>query len=161
MVYQRDFLERFHERVDERGPDECWPWLDRRRSGYGILGVSNQGRRATVGAHVIALILAQGEDANGRFALHSCDNPPCCNPAHLRWGDQKQNIADMHSRGRWSVGLGVERANAKLSEDDVRAIRAAHDDPSRPTQRIIAERFGISHGTVSKIVRGKLWTHVE
>jgi len=35
---------------------------------------------------------------------HRCDNPPCCNPAHLYVGTRKQNIADAVERKRlWQL----------------------------------------------------------
>ncbi len=34
------------------------------------------------------------------YIIHSCDNPPCCNPAHLRRGDAKLNVHDCIQRGR-------------------------------------------------------------
>lgn len=46
------------------------------------------------------LELVTGEESDGRFALHSCDNPPCVNPAHLRWGSHADNMTDAADRGR-------------------------------------------------------------
>jgi len=31
---------------------------------------------------------------------HLCDNPGCCNPAHLRWTTQAMNVADALAKGR-------------------------------------------------------------
>lgn len=75
--------------------DECieWPFGRAERAGYG--SVLNKRR-----AHVVMLEIVTGEAAGGRLALHSCDNPPCVNPAHLRWGTPKDNAQDASLRGR-------------------------------------------------------------
>lgn len=93
-------VEKFWPKVDKRGPDECWPWLASCvKGGYGKLREpGRQGR--TLGAHVVSLMLATGEVADGRQALHSCDNKLCVNPAHLRWGTQSDNMQDAVARGR-------------------------------------------------------------
>jgi len=39
-------------------------------------------------------------DIKGQLVLHSCDNPPCINPEHLRLGTQQDNMDDMYARGR-------------------------------------------------------------
>jgi hypothetical protein len=77
------------------GPQSCWPWTGYRdKDGYGTY---TKGRRA----HRLACAAEHGPPPfAGARALHSCDNPPCCNPAHLKWGTQKQNVADCIARGR-------------------------------------------------------------
>lgn len=55
-----------------------------------------------VRAHRIALIRDGADPGPAVKVLHSCDNPPCCNPRHLSFGTQADNITDMHSKGRRS-----------------------------------------------------------
>jgi hypothetical protein len=92
-------LERFWEKVHVGAPDECWPWIAHRNvDGYGMFrfeGDAQMGR-----AHVASWRIANG-DTGGLFVLHHCDNPPCCNPAHLFLGTQQENIQDMHHKGRY------------------------------------------------------------
>jgi len=64
--------------------------------------------------HRLALHL-EGIDVTGHHVLHSCDNPRCCNPNHLRLGTHQENMRDMVSRGRQS---------RKLTKQDVLDIRA-------------------------------------
>lgn len=66
------------------------------RDGYGVLSRAVNGSRL---AHRAALAEALGRPLEG-IVLHSCDNPPCINPAHLREGTHADNIADAMSRGR-------------------------------------------------------------
>jgi hypothetical protein len=137
------------------GPDACWPWTSALNSnGYGVIHVAGVARRA----HRLAWIEANGPIPPDKpHLLHRCDNPRCVNPAHLRTGTHKENMADMIARGRARHdGLtGSRNGSAKLTEADVRAIRAAGG-----SQRAIATRFGVHQGTVSNILLGKNWKHV-
>ncbi len=89
--------EHFWRRVRRGKPDECWPW-QRAKSpqGYGSLWQSG----TTVEAHRVAYELARGPIPDGMIVLHSCDNPSCCNPAHLRLGTYKDNSEDCFEGGR-------------------------------------------------------------
>ncbi|MFI7629694.1 HNH endonuclease signature motif containing protein [Microbispora rosea] len=79
------------------GPSACWPFQGRRnRNGYGEF---DGGKKLVglVGAHRLAYILANGltENLPGEvFVRHLCANPPCCNPAHLAVGTQRDNMGD-------------------------------------------------------------------
>ena len=79
-------------------------------------------------------------------ALHSCDNPPCVNPAHLRWGTAAENVADMVSRRRYNN-------TRKLTAADANAIRQARI--SGETGVSVARRFGVSQQTVCDIFKGR------
>lgn len=74
--------ERFWSKVDmSGGPTACWPYTGccDLPGGYGQVRVGGHLEKA----HRVAFTLATGEIAPGEMVLHSCDNPPCCNPSHL------------------------------------------------------------------------------
>ena len=155
-------LDAFWAKIDVRGPEDCWLWTKAcYPDDYGMLGYRDAaGKSHTMRAHAFALVLATGEDQGGRFALHTCDCPPCCNPVHLYWGDQKQNMADMEERGRSArVRRGSVNGRAKISEADACAMRALYAT-GRPSQAELGKRYGISQAMVSEIVRGASWAHV-
>ena len=41
-----------------------------------------------------------GDIPEGLLVRHTCDNPPCVLPSHLRTGTAKENNNDMYERGR-------------------------------------------------------------
>lgn len=99
----RDFATRFWLLVDKRGPDECWPWAGGARShnGYGEYGHASRGK---VRAHRVAYELTHGPIPDGLSICHHCDNPPCCNPAHLFAGTTLDNARDRAQKGRGKGG---------------------------------------------------------
>lgn len=142
------------------GPDACWPWMGHRDSeGYGRYG----GQRA----HRIAARNA-GMDISGKFVCHRCDNPPCCNPAHLFVGTALDNARDMVSKGRQSLGdsvpaesrrRGSQHPKHKIDEHDAKAIRDAH--AAGASMYGLARTYGLSRPTVSAIIHHKTWRHVQ
>ena len=121
MGTMNPLADRFWPKVDKRGPDECWPWLGSKdKNGYGRIHVGPGRSDSALVSHV-ALKLA-GRPVGKRKARHTCDNPPCCNPRHLRRGTQADNVRDMVRRGR--TALGSRLPQAKLTETAVVRMRA-------------------------------------
>lgn len=162
--------ERFWPKVDRRGPDDCWEWNARRgRRGYGQFVVDRGGERwKTEPAHRIAWELIHGPIPEGLFVCHHCDNPPCCNPAHLFLGSPKDNSADRDRKGRgipWDTpparrSRGERHPRARLTETDVRAIRSEYA-AGGISQQALADRFGIAQTAISHVVRRTTWAHID
>lgn len=89
----------FWAKVDQSaGPDACWPWIGSRfHGGYGAAFHQSRTRNASRVAWIYA---HNGHDPVGQHVCHSCDNPPCCNPAHLFFGTPAVNHADMVGKRR-------------------------------------------------------------
>jgi len=80
-----------------RQANGCLEWTGYTNvSGYGVTWF---GGRKTL-AHRVAWILANGPIPEGMYVCHTCDNPPCCNVAHLFLGDAVANGQDMAAKGR-------------------------------------------------------------
>jgi hypothetical protein len=96
----------FWSKVDQSGgPDACWPWIAGCNEwGYGCLGIRLPAPLRQVIhllAHRVAWAISNNaEIPEGLGVLHSCDNPPCCNPRHLRPGTDAMNGADKAERNR-------------------------------------------------------------
>lgn len=130
--------DRFWAKVDRRSPDECWEW-------QGCVSTSGYGRAGKCGyAHRTAYEISTGQQCGSMFVLHSCDNPRCCNPAHLSLGDAGDNARDMASKGR--VGGGQK---LKLSPEIVRNMR----DVGGYSFRAIGRMLGATHGAAARAYR--------
>jgi hypothetical protein len=93
--------------------------------------------------------------ARSEHVCHRCDNPPCLNPDHLFLGSHADNMRDAQSKGRLYRAIGGRHPQAKLTEDQARAILA----DTRPL-RDIASAYGITISAVSDIRCRRTWRHV-
>jgi hypothetical protein len=161
--YGRPIADRFWEKVDRRGPDECWPWIRyRNHEGYGHFAIT-PGR--VIGAHRAVWELTVGSIPNGLHVLHRCDNPPCVNPEHLFLGTNADNVQDsfLKKRRKNRPRSGEQNNNAVLTEAAVREIRQILADGThkRGTQSALARRFRVSVNLISLIKKGRIWRHAQ
>lgn len=176
MIIRESDVARLWSKIRKGDSDECWPWQAKARlvTGYGLLNIYvTEGRRRNVVASRIVCKIAHGEPPyEGAHALHSCDNPPCCNPKHLRWGTPKDNAADAIERGRNSpppLNASYRRRdtqpkggrvhNQSLDEAKVREIWRLHLAGMNTSR--IAEVVGAKQHAVADVARGRSWRHLE
>ncbi len=137
----------------------CWLWRGAivRRWGYGMVARDGRARLS----HRWSWVLANGKIPKDLCVLHKCDVPACVKPSHLFLGTNQDNVDDMMRKGRHRTNSpkGEDSHLAKLSLRQVKRIKALC--ASGVTQRVIAERFGISQSQVSFIHLQKRWRHVE
>lgn len=159
-------VERFWSKVDRRGDEECWPWLGScTEKGYGQMADGDLAvprPRKVLASHIALAIAGRPRPSLIHIAMHSCDNPPCVNPAHLRWGSQADNIADMFAKGRGHLptpanpAFGERHHGHKLTAETVRYIRA-----SSKTTIELSDELGVTNQCVSNVRTGRTWRHVE
>ena len=139
--------ERFADKVIPDPNSECWLWtaaVD--RQGYGMLRSGNGMCRA----HRVSYELHIGQIPKGLLVCHTCDVPGCVNPDHLWLGTNATNMVDMTAKGRRA--LGVSHGKAKLTEDQVRAIRA-----DLRALRLIAKDYDIGFRQIGRIRKRQQW----
>lgn len=81
-------------------PSGCWEWQGFRHAvprHYG--GTAHRGKSWR--AHRLVFSLAKGPIPEGMIVMHSCDNPPCCNPDHLNLGTHLQNMTECRAKDRY------------------------------------------------------------
>lgn len=190
--------ERFWSKVDKNGPmcerlgSRCWVWTESTtKAGYGRFWVND----TTELAHRVAWEFDNNTKLptfsglkTGVLVLHGCDNPPCCNPKHLRAGSHSDNMVDMTARQRAAAGnnngsrlypeklkrgeehplrkdpskavRGEKQHSAKLTATDVEKIRSEYIHRTTSLSKL-AVHFGVSKTSVEKIVYRKTWKHVK
>lgn len=130
----------------------CWIWEGGLSpKGYGVHWIGTGHKRA----HRYSFQLATGIDPGGRVVMHKCDNRRCVNPAHLQLGTQAENIADMDRKGRRNAPRGIQHGSAKVTPEQVAAIRC---DPRPP--REIAKDYPIGSSGIEAIKSGRTWRHI-
>jgi hypothetical protein len=148
-------------KVEIKGLEECWPWKGYRnwtkdgKGGYGrldILGI------AGVYAHRAAYLSANPGSISlnargGVNVLHRCDNPICCNPAHLFLGTHADNAADMVAKNRQVKYPSCTGPRCKLTEDEVRNIRELK--AAGATKRAISMLYDVSMATINGVCYGR------
>jgi len=130
--------------------EECWNHtvgevVTRGHGGYGR--IRYYGKRWLI--HRLMYTLAFGDVPQGLDVLHSCDNPRCCNPAHLWLGTDKDNAQDKSRKGRC-------RGRDKLTREQREEIKKRYI-PWKVSQSFLANEYGVSKGAITALLSGRSW----
>jgi hypothetical protein len=153
LLPRRTTEERFWLKVDVKSENECWDWAAAKlKNGYGRFATT-QGQ--IVLSHRFSYELVYGEIPEGKIVRHKCDNPSCCNFAHLEIGTHADNTADMIARGRSKYG--EKHPSAILTETQVVEILKLR---KKMRAKAAGKKFGVSPITIYGIWERKLWKHL-
>lgn len=177
--------ETFWALVERGAADKCWPYKGPKTPrGYGAITYLKKSWRA----HRLAWTLTKGPIPAGQVVCHKCDNPPCCNPAHLFLGTNGDNTRDAKRKGRLASGerhptkvhgtahlprgadhhsktnpacvaRGERNAGAKMTELTAIAILQRRADTGLSAKKLAIE-FGVGFGSVKHLLKGKTWAYL-
>lgn len=150
------------DRIDKNHPSGCWVYsgaTDRR--GYGRPGrIRPDGSRGRYYAHRRVYELEVGPIPDGMLVLHRCDNPPCCNPAHLFLGTDQDNVTDKMNKGRHKQ-VGEQNIHAKLTNEEAKAIYARYKRDGRTSNAAeLAAEFNSTIPSIHNIGQARTWWRV-
>ncbi len=133
----------------------CWEWIGPvNETGYGRFFLNGKNRKAPRVAYelMVGPIPPSDYSIHGTMIMHTCDNPKCVNPAHLRLGDAGLNMTDALLKGRLRGPAQI------LTLDRARAIKARLAEGAKKVA--VAKEFGVSAACVRGIADGRTWRHV-
>jgi hypothetical protein len=124
--------------------------------GYPQVSLCAVGVPRTALVHRLVLSAFVGQPAPGQEGCHNDGDRTNCELQNLRWDTRGGNMQDAVAHG--TTTGGSKAANAKLTEQNVSAIRALL--LLKVPQRRIAEQFGVCQEIISGIARGQRWKHI-
>lgn len=141
---------RFWSKVNVTKSDrDCWEWQGAKgRGGYGRIKINGKFYTASR----VSWEMMHDRSMGDMFAMHTCDNPSCVNPHHIKAGTHQDNMKDMARKSRASAPC----TRRVFDWDKVDEARRMIEEGE--TNSEIAKKFGVSRHTISAIRRGATWS---
>jgi len=143
--------ERLHDRlkqnIDRSDSHGCHVWQGATtKGGYGVMHIAGY----TILAHRAVHALNTG-DTTAEVVMHTCDNPKCCNPDHLRSGTYQDNSDDKLAKGRYNKGNAGKHLKDRANHPRSRPV----ETPSGqyPSAKLAAEALGITYAVIKYRLR--------
>ena len=124
------------------------PWTKKGKMPYQLVHLSQDGKSRLSRVHRLVLEAFMGPCPEGYETLHLDDDPRNNRLDNLRWGTRAENHSTINRRGQ-------ANSQARLTEDDVRAIRASTESHSA-----LARRLGVGKSTIGHIRTHNRWKHL-
>lgn len=139
---------------------KCWFWTGKiLYNGYGSFSIG----KSNCMAHRVAWELTHGRIPYDRVIAHHCDVRNCVRPSHLFVATQKENIADMLNKGRWTVtnrARGERAGRAVLTELQAKEILYRVVTTKITAPELVLE-YGITYAAMHALLSGKSWQHLH
>lgn len=141
----------------QKNKNGCWEWTGARDgNGYGNLFDGEKMQKAHRLSHAIFI----GPIPEKMLVMHSCDNPPCVNPKHLKAATYSENMQDASLKNRWTAISFFRNpethSHAKLDWDKVMKMRKMYASKFY-TCAELGREFSVSSATARAIVLNKTW----
>lgn len=124
--------------------------------GYLRLQMSKDGVAKMKKVHLLVAAAFLGPCPDGMQCCHDVGIKTRNAKGNLRWDTPKGNQADRVTHG--TASIGVANGRAKLTADDVRAIRARL--AAGEAKKAVARAFSVSPIQIMRIATGKQWSHI-
>lgn len=126
------------------------------KDGYHRIQVTLAGRRRKVFVHTWVAETWRGPRPSPRHQVRHRNTKRADNRAdNLLWGTPQDNADDRTRDG--NTVRGERHYRAKLTEDNIRSIRAP---PANPNKAEVARQYGVSDVLIGLILKRRVWTHV-
>lgn len=126
------------------------------RRGYHLVSLTRDHKAVHRRVHRLVLEAFVGPCPAGHEGLHGDGDMHNNHRSNLRWGTRTENVHDSMRHG--TLPVGEDSAAAKVTEKDVRAIRAAHS--AGASIRGLSKKYELALSTTQAIVHRRSWKHV-
>lgn len=122
--------------------------------GYAVVHISKGGKHKTHRVHQMVLEAFDRPKPKELHGAHNNGNRKDNRIENLRWDTPSNNHRDRHRHG--TDTRGERNANAKLTTEQVRAMRRKYADGGL-TYRELADSYGVSYSAVGHAIAGRTW----
>jgi predicted XRE-type DNA-binding protein len=150
-------VETIQKHIVEEG--ECWNWTGAMQACGTTPTMRWQGQTGSVRRFILIERSPNQRNRSILLATYTCGNPKCVHPEHTGWAArrsvQNRTAAEQQYHSdviRCKKLADSARKHAKLTMEIADQVREAEGP-----QHQIAERFGISQATVSRLKRNEIW----
>lgn len=142
-----------------RGIGASWMELSQTidRKGYAYVDFKSGGTKSRRYIHQLVLLVFEGRCPDGCEVCHGVAGKRCNLPSNLRYGTRSSNHHDKIRDG--TDNRGEKNPQSKLTRKDIADVLSMSE--AGHVQRVIASKFQIAQQTVSEIVTGKIWSHIN
>lgn len=123
--------------------------------GYRRVNLRRNGKQGSYHIHRLLLLTFRPTRKTNQQVNHIDGNKLNNNLDNLEWCSQVYNL-----RHAWETGLRTQPCHIKLTEDQVREIRAIYFKNGPLTLKDLGEKYKVTSHAIHKIVTRKNWKHI-